>query len=100
MFQASQDTSQIDLCSNIERFLHGRDPVKPNDPNAWHNVFLDQVTRRIDEARFRDLLDEESGHPNAPIPCSLGMTKTPPAATRRRTIFPPPVAGKSLAHTW
>jgi hypothetical protein len=50
MFRASPDSSQIDLFSNIEQFLRERDQVKLNDPNAWHNVFLDQVTKRIPES--------------------------------------------------
>jgi hypothetical protein len=73
MFRASPDTSQIDLFTNIERFLRGRDQVKLNDPNAWHNVFLDQVTRRIDEECFRDLFHEENGRPNAPIRLLVAM---------------------------
>ena len=42
MFRASPDSSQIDLFSNVEQFLRERDQEKLNDPNAWHNVFLDR----------------------------------------------------------
>ena len=73
MFRASPDGSQIDLFSNIEQFLRERDQEKLNDPNAWHNVFLDQVTKRIPEARFAGLFDEETGRPNAPIRLLVAM---------------------------
>ena len=55
MFRASPDSSQIDLLSHIEQFLRQRDQEKLNDPIAWHTVFLDQVTKRIAEERFRIL---------------------------------------------
>lgn len=67
MFRCSSSSSQIDLFSNVEQFLRARDQEKLNDPNAWHNVFLDQVTRGIPEERFAELFDEENGRPNAPI---------------------------------
>lgn len=73
MFRASPDSSQIDLFSNVEQFLRERDQEKLNDPNAWHNVFLDQVTKRIPEERFAGLFDEESGRPNAPIRLLVAM---------------------------
>lgn len=73
MFRASPDTSQIDIFTNIEQFLRGRDQEKLNNPNAWHNVFLDQVTKRIDEHCFGDLFDEENGRPNAPIRLLVAM---------------------------
>ena len=73
MFRASPGGSQIDLFSNIEQFLRERDQEKLNDSNAWHNVFLDQVTKRIPEARFAGLFDEETGRPNAPIRLLVAM---------------------------
>jgi hypothetical protein len=73
MFRASPDSSQIDLFSNIEQFLRERDQEKLNDPHAWHNVFLDQVTKRIPEERFAELFDEENGRPNAPIRLLVAM---------------------------
>jgi hypothetical protein len=73
MFRASPDSSQIDLFSNIEQFLRERDQEKLNDPHAWHNVFLDQVTKRIPEERFAELFDEENGRPNAPVRLLVAM---------------------------
>ena len=73
MFRASPDSSQIDLFSNIAQFLRARDQEKLNDPNAWHNVFLDQDTKRIPEERFAGLFDEENGRPNAPIRLLVAM---------------------------
>jgi hypothetical protein len=73
MFRASPASSQIDLLSHIEQFLRQRDQEKLNDPIAWHNVFLDQVTKRIPEERFSLLFDEENGRPNAPIRVLVAM---------------------------
>jgi hypothetical protein len=73
MFRASPDSSQIDLFSNIEQFLRERDQEKLNDPNAWHNVFLDQVVKRVSEERFVELFDEATGRPNAPLRVLVGM---------------------------
>ena len=73
MFRASANSSQIDLFSNIEQFLREPDQKKLNAPNAWHNVFLDQVTKRIPEERFCSLFDEANGRPNAPVRLLVGM---------------------------
>ena len=73
MFRASPNCSQIDLFSNVEQFLRERDQEKLNDANAWHNVFLDQVTNRAPEGRFAGLFDEETGRPNAPIRVLVAM---------------------------
>jgi hypothetical protein len=73
MFRASPNSSQIDLFSNVEQFLRERDQEKLNDANAWHNVFLDQVTNRIPEERFAGLFDDETGRPNAPIRVLVAM---------------------------
>ena len=73
MFRASPNCSQIDLFSNVEQFLRERDQEKLNDPNAWHNVFLDQVTNRIPEERFAGLFDDGTGRPNAPIRVLVAM---------------------------
>ena len=73
MFRASPNSSQIDLFSNVEQFLRERDQEKLNDANAWHNVFLAQVTNRIPEERFARLFDDETGRPNAPIRVLVAM---------------------------
>ena len=73
MFRASPNCSQIDLFSNVEQFLRERDQEKLNDPNAWHNIFLDQVTNRIAEERFAGLFDDGTGRPNAPIRVLVAM---------------------------
>jgi hypothetical protein len=73
MFRASPDSSQIDLFSNLEQFLRERDQEQLNDPNAWHNVILDQVVKRVSEERFVELFDEATGRPNAPLRVLMGM---------------------------
>jgi hypothetical protein len=73
MFRVSADSSQIDLFGNIEQFLREHEQEKLNDPKAWHNVFLDQLTKRIPEERFAELFDGENGRPNAPIRLLVAM---------------------------
>ena len=53
MLRASPKTSQFDLFSQVEQFLRECEQDKLNDPNAWQNVFPDQVTKRIPEERCR-----------------------------------------------
>ena len=43
------------------------------DADVWHNVFLDQVTERIDEERFAELFDEKNGRPDAPTRLLVAM---------------------------
>jgi hypothetical protein len=73
MFRASPASSQIDLFSNIEQFLRECDQEKLNEANAWHNVFLDQVTQRLPEERFAGLFDDATGRPNASIRLLVAM---------------------------
>ncbi len=73
MFRASPSSSPIDLFSNVEQCLPLHGQKKLNDPNAWQNIFLDQVTRRIPEERFAELFDDTTGRPNAPLRLLVGM---------------------------
>lgn len=73
MFRATPTGRQIDLFSHVEQFLSPRQLEKLNDPNAWHNVFVDQVTKRIPEGRFAELFDDGTGRPNASIRVLVGM---------------------------
>ena len=51
----------------MAQFLPRRDQEKLNNPHAWHNLFLDQVTKRVPEERVAELFDVGNGRPNAPI---------------------------------
>ena len=73
MFRASSNRSQNDAFSNVEHFLRRRDQKKLNDSNAWYNIFLEQVTKRIPEERFSVLFDDETGRPNASIRLLVAM---------------------------
>jgi hypothetical protein len=73
MFRASPGSLQIDLFNHIEQFLGPRQLEKLNDPDAWHKVFLDQVTKRIPEGRFAELFDDSNGRPNASIRVLVAM---------------------------
>ena len=73
MFRISSSCSQNDMFSNTEQFLRKRDQKILNDKNAWYNVFLEQVTKRIPEERFGVLFDDEIGRPNASIRLLVAM---------------------------
>ncbi len=73
MFRASPSSRLIDLFSNVQRCLPLHGQKKLNDPNAWQNLFLDHVTRRIPEERFAELFDDTTGRPNAPLRLLIGM---------------------------
>ena len=73
MFRISPKYNQIDIFSNVEQFLGKRDQEKLNDPEAWHNVFLEEVTKHIPEERFSALFDEDNGRPNASIRVLVAM---------------------------
>ena len=72
MFKKSQP-SQGDLFKSISNHVSSRKRKSLEDPNSWHNVFYDQVTRRIDEGIFRVLYSEGIGRPNAPVRVLIAM---------------------------
>ena len=48
MFKKTQPT-QGDLFKSKSHQVSGRKSKILEDPDSWHNVFYDQVTRQIDE---------------------------------------------------
>jgi len=71
MFKRTPDT-QVDLFENFSAQLPARKSSMLDDPNAWHNVFLREVTSRVDEAVFEPLFNA-GGRPNAPLRVLIGM---------------------------
>ena len=67
---------QIDIFSifsNVEQFLSKGAQEKLNDPDAWYNVFCEEVTKRIPEERFSGLFDDDHGRPNTSIRILVAM---------------------------
>lgn len=61
------------MLGNIEQFMPKREQKKLNDANAWYNIFLEQITKRISEAVFSVLFDDVTGRPNASIRLLVAM---------------------------
>lgn len=73
MFRASNKETQLDMFTSISRMLKGTAYEQFHDGQAWHNIFREQVLKRIDENVFRSLFSERMGAPNASIRVLLGM---------------------------
>lgn len=73
MFRKSEDNIQFDAFSSIPNMLDKNSLKRYNNTKAWHNVFRQQVTERIDETIFSSLFDNTTGAPNSPIKILIGM---------------------------
>lgn len=71
MFKRTPVT-QVDLFESISTQLPARKSSMLDDPSAWHNVFLREVTQRVDESVFEPLFNS-GGRPNAPLRVLIGM---------------------------
>lgn len=75
MFKKSSTTTQMDLFSSPEMFLGKRAMKSYSDPKAWHNVFFDLVTSRIDEDIFSVLYKGgNKGAPTASVRILVAMS--------------------------
>src|SRR5665811_1174560 len=63
---------QIDMFKDLSNHLSDRKASLLDDPASWHNVFLSEVTQRVDESVFAPLFNE-GGRPNAPLRVLLAM---------------------------
>jgi len=73
MFKKSPSTIQHDLFTSSQNLLSGKSLKIYDDQSAWHNLFRNQVTMRIDEDIFRPLYTSGTGSPNAPIRILIAM---------------------------
>lgn len=73
MFKKSPTTLQHDLFTSSQNMLSGKSLKIYDNQGAWHNVFRDQVTMRINEDIFSPLYSTGTGSPNAPIRILIGM---------------------------
>ncbi len=67
MFRRSAPSSQPDLFSSFESHFKGSKQDQLNDPAAWHNLFYQHITSKVDEDVFSVLFDPNIGRPNASI---------------------------------
>lgn len=72
MFIKTSDP-QLNMFSSPSSLLSGKSHKMYEDPNAWHNLFRQQVTYQIDENCFKPLYCSNNGTPNAPIRVLLAM---------------------------
>ena len=75
MFRQSSPTTQPDLFSNFLSSLgrDGRRHKKFTDPDAWHNLFREFITCKVNEKSFSCLFSEDMGRPNVPVRMLAGM---------------------------
>ena len=60
------------MFKDLSNHLSDRKASILDDPATWHNVFLREVTQRVDESVFAPLFNE-GGRPNAPLRVLLAM---------------------------
>ena len=63
---------QLDMFEDLSFHLSDRKNSILDDPKSWHNVFLREVTQRVDESVFEPLF-KAGGRPNAPLRVLLAM---------------------------
>ena len=62
----------MDMFRDLTTQMSDRKTSILNDPNSWHNVFLREVTQRVDESVFAPLFNQ-GGRPNSPLRVLLAM---------------------------
>jgi hypothetical protein len=73
MFKKSSKGTVPTLFGGLAQQFSGAKLKAFQDPKAWHNIFRDQVTGRIDETIFSVLFVEDNGRPNASIRVMVAM---------------------------
>ena len=73
MFRKNSKSLQLNIFSSTNSLLSGKSLSIYEDESAWHNIFRQQVTMRIDEEIFRPLYCTNNGAPNAPVRILVAM---------------------------
>lgn len=73
MFKKTKRESQLGIFSDLNLFLSGRAETFYEKQEAWHNVFRNQVTNRIDETICKPLFTEQIGAPNSSVRVLIAM---------------------------
>jgi hypothetical protein len=63
---------QLDMFGDLSFHLSNRKNSILDDPTSWHNIFLREVTQRVDESVFEPLY-KAGGRPNASLRVLLAM---------------------------
>lgn len=73
MFKKSSKGTVPTLFGGLAQQFTGAKLKAFQDPLAWHNIFRDQVTGRIDETIFAELFVGDNGRPNASLRVMVAM---------------------------
>lgn len=73
MFKKSKIEKQLNLQSSVSVYIEGKSYQQFSDKTAWHNVFFNQITARVDEDLFSCLYSTAKGAPNASIRVMVAM---------------------------
>ncbi len=73
MFKKSKIEKQLNLLTTVSQHLNQGSYKRYTDTVAWHNVFFQQITSKIDEKIFSCLFSDKMGAPNAPIRQLIAM---------------------------
>ena len=73
MFRKTPETVQFNIFTSPEALFSGTALKFYEDKTAWHNLFRQQVTMRINESSFSPLYCANNGTPNAPVRVMVAM---------------------------
>lgn len=73
MFRKIAKTAQLNIFTSLRTLFSGNALRFYEDRTAWHNLFREQVTMRINESTFSPLYCANNGTPNALIRILIAM---------------------------
>jgi hypothetical protein len=73
MFKKTSTKTQLGMFSSPNSFLTDRSERFYEQNGSWHNLFLTQVTLRVEESLFELLYSKETGSPNASVRIMVAM---------------------------
>jgi hypothetical protein len=73
MFKKSQKDIQLGMFSSPTTMLTGRSKNIYENQDAWHNLYRENVTMRVNEDIFKELFCQNNGSPNASIRVLIAM---------------------------
>lgn len=73
MFKKSQPSTSPTLFGAVSQHVGEKKLKQLENPQAWQNVFYQEITSRVEEAIFSPLYSADNGRPNAPIRQLVGM---------------------------
>lgn len=73
MYKRSNKSTPPTLFGGLSQQFSGAKSKDFDRSNAWHNIFRDEVTGKIDESIFSVLYFKDNGRPNSPIRVLVAM---------------------------